>query len=61
MTTVDWVAAAVIALAALNGLRRGLVAGAFSLAGIVVGAIAGARLAPQLFSGDESPYTPLVA
>lgn len=61
MTTVDWVAVAVIALAALNGLRRGLVAGAFSLAGIVVGAIAGARLAPQLFSGDESPYTPLVA
>lgn len=61
MTTVDWIAAAVIALAALNGLRRGLVAGAFSLAGIVVGAIAGARLAPQLFSADESPYTPVVA
>ena len=61
MTRVDWIAAAVIALAALNGLRRGLVAGAFSLAGIVVGAIAGARLAPQLFSGDESPYTPVVA
>jgi S1-C subfamily serine protease len=61
MTTGDWIAAAVIALAALNGLRRGLVAGAFSLAGIVVGAIVGARLAPQLLSADESPYTPLVA
>ena len=61
MTTVDWIAAAVIALAALNGLRRGLVGGAFSLAGIVAGAYFGAKLAPQLLSGSESPYTPLVA
>ena len=38
MTTVDWIAVAVIGLAALNGLRRGLVGGAFSLAGIVAGA-----------------------
>jgi len=61
MTTVDWIAAAAIALAGLSGLRRGLIAGAFSLAGIVVGAIAGSRLAPRIFAGDESPYTPLVA
>ena len=61
MTTVDWIAAAVIALAALNGLRRGLVGGAFSLAGIVVGAYLGAKLAPQFLSGSESAYTPLVA
>ena len=61
MTTIDWIAIAVIGLAALNGLRRGLVAGAFSLAGIVVGAVLGARLAPQFLAGDESPYTPLVA
>lgn len=61
MTTLDWIALAVIALAALNGLRRGLVAGAFSLAGFIVGAVLGARLAPQFLSGDESPYTPLVA
>lgn len=61
MTTVDWIAAAVIALAALNGFRRGLVAGALSLAGIVAGAYFGAKLAPQLLSGGESPYTPLVA
>jgi S1-C subfamily serine protease len=61
MTTVDWIAAAVIALAALNGLRRGLVGGAFSLAGIVAGAYLGAKLAPQFLSGSESPYTPLVA
>ena len=61
MTTVDWIAAAVIALAALNGFRRGLVVGAFSLAGIVAGAYVGAKLAPQVLSGDESAYTPLVA
>ena len=61
MTTVDWIAAAVIALAGLNGLRRGLVGGALSLAGIAAGAYFGAKLAPQLLSGNESPYTPLVA
>jgi S1-C subfamily serine protease len=61
MTTVDWIAAAVIGLAALNGLRRGLVGGAFSLAGILAGAYLGAKLAPQFLSGSESPYTPLVA
>jgi S1-C subfamily serine protease len=61
VTTVDWIAAAVIALAALNGFRRGLVAGALSLAGIVAGAYIGAKLAPQFLSGDESAYTPLVA
>ncbi len=61
MTTIDWIALGVIVLAALNGLRRGLVAGAFSLAGIVVGAVVGARLAPQFLSGEESAYTPLVA
>jgi S1-C subfamily serine protease len=61
VTSVDWIALAVIALAALNGFRRGLVAGAFALAGIVGGAYAGAKLAPQLFAGDQSAYTPLVA
>src|SRR5688500_1531094 len=61
MTRVDWVALAVIAIAALNGLRRGLVVGALSLAGIAAGAYFGAKLAPQFLSGDASPYTPLVA
>ncbi len=60
MTTVDWIALAVIAVTALNGLRRGLVVGAFGLVGIVAGAYAGAKLAPELLSG-ESAYTPLVA
>jgi S1-C subfamily serine protease len=61
MTGLDWIAAGVIALAALNGLRRGLVGGVLSLAGIAAGAYFGAKLAPQFLSGSESPYTPLVA
>jgi S1-C subfamily serine protease len=61
MTTVDWIAAAVIGLAALGGLRRGLIAGALSLVGIAAGAYLGAKLAPQFLSGSESPYTPLAA
>ena len=61
MTPVDWIAAAVIGLAALNGLRRGLIAGAFSLVGLAAGAYLGARLAPQFLSGSESLYTPLAA
>ena len=61
MTTVDWIAVAVIAIAALIGLRRGLIGGLLGLAGIAVGAYIGAKLAPELLSGSESPYTPLVA
>ncbi len=61
MTRLDWLAVAVVALLALNGLRRGLLAGLFGLAGIVVGAVVGAKLAPQLLAGDESPWTPVVA
>lgn len=61
MTTVDWIAVAVIAIAALIGLRRGLIGGLLGLAGIAVGAYIGAKLAPEILSGSESPYTPLVA
>lgn len=61
MESVDWIAAGVIAIAALTGLRRGLVGGALGLAGIAAGAYLGAKLAPEFLSGSESPYTPLVA
>jgi S1-C subfamily serine protease len=62
MSTVDWIVLGVVAIAALNGLRTGLVAGALSLAGIAGGAIIGARIAPQFLSGgSSSPYTPLAA
>ena len=61
MTNIDWIAAGVIAISALIGLRRGLIGGLLGLAGIVVGAYIGAKLAPEFLSGRESPYTPLVA
>ena len=60
MTRVDWIAAAIAALGALSGLRRGLVATALSLAGLVGGALIGARVAPHLLHGGaDSPYTPV--
>jgi S1-C subfamily serine protease len=60
VNSADWIAVVVIVLAALSGLRRGLVTGVLALAGLVVGAVAGARLAPGLV-GDGSSYVPLVA
>lgn len=61
MTRVDWLAAVFVALTAFIGFRKGLVASALSVAGVVIGAIVGARLAPHLLAqGARSPYTPLV-
>jgi S1-C subfamily serine protease len=57
---VDWIAIAVVAIAAFLGFRKGLVASALSLAGVVVGAYLGARLAPHVLPGGNSPFTPLV-
>jgi S1-C subfamily serine protease len=60
VTTVDWVALVFVVFTALLGLKKGLIASALSLAGIIVGAIIGARLAPQLLhDGSSSPWTPL--
>jgi S1-C subfamily serine protease len=62
VTRVDWLALVFVALAALAGLRKGLVGSALSAVGILAGAVIGARVAPHLLSGgDESPYTPIVA
>jgi S1-C subfamily serine protease len=61
VTLVDWIAVVLVALAALNGLRRGLVAGVLSLAGLAAGAYLGARLAPQFLSDDDGAYVPIVA
>jgi S1-C subfamily serine protease len=62
VTRADWLALAFVAIAALLGLRKGLVGSALSLAGIAAGAILGSRIAPDLLSGgDDSPYTPVVA
>jgi uncharacterized membrane protein required for colicin V production len=58
----DWIAIALIALLAIAGYFRGLLTAALSLAGIIGGALLGARLAPYLLSGGESSrYTPLFA
>jgi uncharacterized membrane protein required for colicin V production len=62
VTTVDWVALGFVALTALLGLRRGLIASALAIVGIVAGAVIGARVAPLLLpDGRHSPYTPLAA
>jgi S1-C subfamily serine protease len=61
MTNVDWGALVVVGLMAITGARRGLIASALGLAGIVAGAVIGARLAPHLLGeGSRSPYTPLI-
>jgi uncharacterized membrane protein required for colicin V production len=61
VTRVDGLVLALVAVAALAGMRKGLVGSALSAAGIFAGAVAGARLAPHLLpNGEASPYTPLV-
>jgi S1-C subfamily serine protease len=61
-TTVDWVALGLIALTAAAGLRRGLVATALSLGGLVAGAYLGAHAAPHLLHGGaDSPWTPFAS
>lgn len=61
MTRVDWFAFGFVALTGLIGLRKGLIASALSVTGIVAGALIGARLAPHVLDeGASSPYTPLV-
>jgi uncharacterized membrane protein required for colicin V production len=60
VTAVDWIAIAVILLCAFSGWRRGLIASALSLAGLIGGAYAGSRIAPHLLhGGDTSRWTPL--
>jgi S1-C subfamily serine protease len=60
VTVVDWIALAVVVVSAAGGWRRGLVASALSLAGLVAGAYAGSRIAPHLLhGGSRSPWTPL--
>src|SRR5438552_1940501 len=60
VTRVDWIALAIAAIAALYGLKRGLIATGLSLAGVAAGAVLGARTAPHfLHGGSHSPYTPL--
>jgi uncharacterized membrane protein required for colicin V production len=56
----DWVALAIVLVAAVGGLRRGLVLSAFSLVGLAGGAYIGSRLAPHvLHGGSSSTWTPV--
>ena len=62
MTRVDWIALGLVAVSALAGLRRGLVAGALSVGGFVAGAVIGGRIARHVLAGGSySAYAPLVA
>ena len=61
MTRLDWIALGVVALAGFAGLRKGLLAGALAITGIVAGAVIGARIAQAVLSGGaHSAYAPLV-
>jgi len=62
VSKVDLIVLGFVALTAFIGWKKGLIASALSLAGIVLGAWLGSRLAPQLLQdGTHSPYTPLAA
>jgi S1-C subfamily serine protease len=62
VTRLDWAAVGFALLTGLLGARRGFLATALSAAGVVAGALIGARLAPRVLDeGASSPYTPLVA
>lgn len=60
MTALDWGIVAFTVLMALWGYSQGLIVSALSLAGFIVGAFAGSRLAAHLLSnGSHSPYAAL--
>ncbi|HEY2604348.1 MAG TPA: MarP family serine protease [Thermoleophilaceae bacterium] len=61
MTTLDWIILAFTLVMAFWGYIQGLIVGALSLGGFVVGAFLGSRIAPLLLhGGSQSPYAPLV-
>jgi len=61
---VDLIVIAWVAVSAVLGARRGLVANVLGLAGFALGAVVGARIAPHLLSGGSSstwlPFASLV-
>jgi uncharacterized membrane protein required for colicin V production len=62
VTKIDLIVLGFVAVSAFIGWKKGLIASALSLAGVVLGAWLGSRLAPQLLQdGTHSPYTPLAA
>jgi len=62
VTKVDLIALGFVALTAFIGWKKGLLASALSVAGIILGGWLGSRIAPALLQGGtSSPYTPLAA
>ena len=62
MTVIDGVALFLVLFAAVAGFRKGLIAGALSVIGILLGAWLGSQVGPQFLSGGQrSPYQPLAA
>jgi S1-C subfamily serine protease len=62
VTRLDWIVLGIVAATALLGLWQGFAISALSAAGVIVGGVIGARVAPHLLpDGSQSPYTPLVA
>jgi uncharacterized membrane protein required for colicin V production len=57
----DLIALGLVGLMALAGLRRGLVAGVLSLAGLIGGAYVGAQVGPTVVGSDYTRWLPLVA
>jgi S1-C subfamily serine protease len=62
VTRLDWIILAAVASTALLGLWQGFTLSALSAAGVIAGALVGARVAPHLLpDGSDSPYTPVAA
>ena len=60
LNAADWIAIAIVLIAAVGGFRRGLVLSAFSLIGLAAGAYIGSRVAPHLLhGGSDSKWTPV--
>jgi Trypsin-like peptidase domain/Colicin V production protein len=62
VTGLDWIIIGFTVLMGLWGYAQGLIVGALSLAGFVVGGFLGSRLGPLVLAeGSQSPYAPLFA
>ena len=60
MTKLDWLIVVLIGFTGFGGYRRGLIGTVLSLAGLVAGAIVGARVGPHFLAGGaHSQYTAL--
>jgi uncharacterized membrane protein required for colicin V production len=55
MTALDLLIALFVFLVVVRGARTGLLAGVFSLIGVVLGASLGSRVAPYLLAEGENP------